>query len=75
MEDNKKKIEGLCFDCAKKKGIDPVETLKAQNNLLMQNNPNINNMSKQFETIFKDLAENLSLEDLGNFEGAITFGN
>ena len=75
MEDNKKKIEGLCFDCAKKKGIDPVETLKAQNNLLMQNNPNINNMSKQFETIFKDLAENLNLEDLGNFEGAITFGS
>ena len=75
MENNQKKIEGLCFDCAKKKGIDPVETLKAQNNLLMQNNPNINNMSKQFETIFKDLAENLNLEDLGNFEGAITFGN
>ena len=24
MEDNKKKIEGLCFDCAKKKGIDPL---------------------------------------------------
>ena len=32
-------------------------------------------MTKQFETIFKDLAENINLEDLENIEGAITFDN
>ena len=32
-------------------------------------------MSKQFESIFKDLAENINLEDLENIEGAITFDN
>ena len=74
-ENGNKKIDGLCFDCAKKKGIDPLKTLREQNNIITHNNPNINNMSKQFETIFKDLAENLNLEDLSNFEGAITFGN
>lgn len=30
-------------------------------------------MTKQFETIFKDLAENINLEDIENIEGAITF--
>ena len=32
-------------------------------------------MTKQFETIFKDLAENINLEDIENIEGAITFDN
>ena len=31
-------------------------------------------MTKQLETIFKDLAENMNLEDLNNIDGAITFG-
>lgn len=30
-------------------------------------------MTKQFETIFKDLAENINLEDIENLDGAITF--
>ena len=32
-------------------------------------------MTEQFETIFKDLAENINLEDIENMEGAITFDN
>ena len=31
-------------------------------------------MSKQFEALFKDLSENLNLEDIQNIDGAITFG-
>lgn len=30
-------------------------------------------MSKQLETVFKDLAENINLEDIENMDGAITF--
>lgn len=75
IENNQKKWEGLCYDCAKKKGIDPIETLKQQNDVISNDKVNLNDMTKQFETIFKDLAENINLEDLGNIEGAITFGN
>ena len=32
-------------------------------------------MTKQFEAIFKDLAENINLEDIENIDGAITFEN
>ena len=74
LDNNEKKLEGLCYDCAKKKGIDPVQTLKDQNEYLSHDKVNLGDMSKQFETIFKDLAENINLEDLNNIDGAITFG-
>ena len=70
----KKKLGGLCYDCARKKGIDPLQTLKNQNEFLAQDKVNLNDMAKQLETIFKDLAENMNLEDLNNIDGAITFG-
>ena len=75
IEDGKESLEGYCYNCAKKKGINPTEVLSQQNNFLSDNKLNINDMSKQFESIFKDLAENINLEDLENIEGAITFDN
>lgn len=30
---NNKKLEGLCYNCAKKQGIDPLETLYRQNDV------------------------------------------
>ena len=75
IEDGKESLEGYCYSCAKKKGINPAEVLSEQNNILGNDKPNINDMSKQFESIFKDLAENINLEDLENIEGAITFDN
>ena len=75
IEDGKESLEGYCYDCAKKKGINPIEVLSQQNNFLSHDKLNINDMSKQFESIFKDLAENINLEDLENIEGAITFDN
>ena len=75
IEDGKESLEGYCYSCAKKKGINPSEVLSEQNNILGNDRPNINDMSKQFESIFKDLAENINLEDLENIEGAITFDN
>ena len=73
IEDGKESLEGYCYDCAKKKGINPTEVLAKQNDILSKDKININDMTKQFETIFKDLAENINLEDIENMEGAITF--
>lgn len=75
IEDGKESLEGYCYDCAKAKGIDPLEVLHNQNNVLNKDNVNIVDMSKQFESIFKDLAENINLEDIENIDGAITFEN
>ena len=75
VENGKEALEGYCYDCAVKKGINPTEVLSEQRNILSNDNFNINDMTKQFETIFKDLAENINLEDLENIEGAITFDN
>ena len=75
IENGKESLEGYCYDCAKKKGINPNEVLSEQNNILSKGNPNLNDMTQQFETIFKDLAENINLEDIENMEGAITFDN
>ena len=73
IENGKESLEGYCYECAKSKGINPTEVLAKQNNILSQDKVNLNDMTKQFETIFKDLAENINLEDIENIEGAITF--
>ena len=76
-ENNKKKIEGLCFECAKKQGIDPVDTLNKQKELLNNHSSNIENlniMKNQLEGLFKNLAESINLDDISQIDGAITFG-
>ena len=75
IENGKESLEGYCYNCAKAKGIDPNEVLYRQNEILSKDNVNLNDMTKQFETIFKDLAENINLEDIENIDGAITFEN
>ena len=75
IENGKESMEGYCYNCAKKKGINPNEVLMRQNDILSKDKINLNDMTKQFESIFKDLAENINLEDIENIEGAITFEN
>ncbi len=75
IENGKESMEGYCYDCAKKKGINPNEVLAHQNDILSNDKINLSDMTKQFESIFKDLAENINLEDIENIEGAITFEN
>ena len=95
QENGKSTMEGLCADCAQKRGINAIDVLNRQKDILNEkpnksnanntntenttkninlNNINMQDMSKQFETIFKDLAENINLEDIENIEGAFTFG-
>ena len=71
---NNKKLEGLCYNCAKKQGIDPLETLYRQNDVLAHDPVSMEEMKKQFENIFKDFAENISLDGINKIDGAFTFG-
>ena len=71
-DDGKKTLAGLCYDCAKKKGIDATEVLAKQQDILSKDKINLNDMNKQLENIFKDLAENIDINNLENIEGVIT---
>ncbi len=75
IDNGKSTMEGLCYDCAKKKGINAIEVLNNQQDILSKDKINLANMNKQLENIFKDFAENLDINNLGNIEGAITFGD
>ena len=54
------KLEGFCYNCAKEKGINPLEVLSNQANILDGDKINLEDMTSQFEDIFKDLTDNLS---------------
>ncbi len=75
IDNGKSTMEGLCYDCAKKKGINATEVLSNQQNILSKDKINLADMNNQLESIFKDFAENLDINNLENIEGAITFGD
>lgn len=54
-------LEGLCYECAKKRGINPIDNLMKQANL---SEADINNMTKQFESMFNDMSENMNFTDM-----------
>ena len=60
-ENGNTSLEGLCYDCAKKRGINPLDQLMKQANL---SEKDINDMTKQFETMFKDMSENMNFSDM-----------
>lgn len=62
FENGKKSVEGLCYNCAKEKGINPLEVLAKNANI---SNEELEDMSNQFENILKDFSENMNLEALG----------
>ena len=62
IENGKKTVEGLCYNCAKEKGINPLEVLAKNANIT---NEELEDMSNQFESILKDFSENMNLEALG----------
>ncbi len=68
IENNKRQMEGLCIDCAKKQGINTDEILSAQNKAFMQNQAQ--DINKSLEGLFKGLTENLGeMGNLDNIEG------
>ena len=71
----KSELKGLCYDCAKKHDIDVTAVLAHQQDILAKDKINLSDVNKQLENIFKDLAENIDINNLENIDGAITFGN
>ncbi len=61
-ENGKKIVDGLCYNCAKEKGINPLDVLAKNANISSEE---LENMSNQFESILKDFSENMNLENLG----------
>jgi len=55
--DGKAEVEGLCYECAKKKGINPIDTMAKQANLSYKD---IQDLSNKLDTMFKNLSENIS---------------
>lgn len=60
-EDGKQKMEGYCYECAKKQGINPMESLMKQANL---SEKDLNDMTKQIETMMSDLTQNMDMDSL-----------
>ena len=71
IENGVSSMEGLCHSCAKKRGIEvpDVQTNQShaqanQTNIPPITNIDMTNMSKQLESLFKDLSTNLKMESL-----------
>ena len=68
IDGDKTTTEGYCYNCAKAKGINPLELLAKQSNL---SEDEIKDISSQFEDIFSEISNELENSDYGdeNFNG------
>ena len=64
MPDNSVATEGLCYECAKKKGVNPLDVLSKQANMTDED---MRNLTEQLENMFQDIAPNMdmNIEQLG----------
>ena len=78
--DGKNTLEGYCYDCAKKRGINPIDSLMKQANL---SDEDLNNMTQQFESMFKDMSDGMDFSNVNeeseeynpnNIDGGMQFG-
>ena len=65
IEGDKSQTEGLCYECAKKKGINPLEFLVQQSGLTDEQ---LQDMSNQFDSILGDITGDMSPEEIENLE-------
>ncbi len=56
MPDNSIATEGLCYECAKKKGVNPLDALAKQANI---SDDDIKNMTDQLENMLQDMSSNM----------------
>ncbi len=61
IENGKTTTEGLCYSCAKEKGINPMDVISKNANLSEED---IANMTAQLDTIFKDFTDNMNIDEL-----------
>ena len=60
-DDGKNTLEGYCYDCAKKRGINPIDSLMKQANL---SEDDLNNMTQQFEAMFNDMSNDMNFSEV-----------
>ena len=60
-DDGKNTLEGYCYDCAKKRGINPIDSLMKQANLTEDD---LNNMTQQFEAMFNDMSDGMNFSEV-----------
>ncbi len=63
-EDKPNEMVGYCYNCAKQKGINPLDVMAKQATILEGDNINLEDMSNQFESMFNDISENLKNQDI-----------
>ena len=70
IDGDKSSTEGYCYNCAKEKGINPLDILIKQSNL---SEDEIKDMTSQFQDIFSEISDELEngdyIEDLNNGNG------
>ena len=68
MPDNSFQTEGLCYECAKQRGINPLTALSKDANISEED---LKNMSEQLENMFQDMTENVDMDEImnGNIDG------
>ena len=54
--DNKTEVEGLCYECAKKRGINPIDVMAKQSNL---SDKDIQDITNKLDEMFKNLSVNM----------------
>lgn len=56
-QDGKAELEGLCFDCAKRRGINPIDTMAKQANL---SEKDIQELTKRLDDMLQNLSANMN---------------
>ncbi len=62
-QDNKSELQGLCYSCASKMGVNPIDSLAKQANL---SDKDISNMTDQLENLFSNLSGNIDGDEALN---------
>jgi len=63
IENGKQELEGLCFGCAKERGINPLDVLVKQSGL---SEKDLEEMNSQLENLFTEMSENMPEEELND---------
>ena len=61
IDGEKSSMEGYCYNCAKEKGINPLEVLAEQSGMTEEQ---LNNMNEQFESILDEITEGMENEEI-----------
>lgn len=55
---DKKNVTGYCLNCAREKGINPLQSVLGDNDV------NLTNVAEQFEAMFNNISNNMELSDM-----------